>query len=184
MLATNPETGTRPRPLAQPPRGACLLSQSTQPPIRATSSGLRAAALAVVAQFSNYRRVLNRNIWSSRWLSRHLFRLLVEPTPFFFIIADHDREFFCVALDRSNRRGAYLSALRPNNGRLWVGLPSHVSSKASAEVSVADIRPHRPIQRAAALAVEDKARRAGPQRACWWLTPSYDLLVSRACRTE
>jgi hypothetical protein len=30
------------------------------------------------AQFSNYHRVLNRNIWSSRWLSRHLFRLLVD----------------------------------------------------------------------------------------------------------
>ena len=53
-------------------------------------------------------------------------------------------------------RGAHLSALPgQNNGRLRVGLPSHVRSKASAEVGVADIRPHRPIQRAAALAVKD-----------------------------
>jgi DDE superfamily endonuclease len=34
--------------------------------------------LEQVAQFSNYHRVLGRNIWSSRWLSRRLFRLLVD----------------------------------------------------------------------------------------------------------
>jgi hypothetical protein len=42
------------------------------------ASALRVMGLEQVAQFSNYHRVLNRNIWSSRWLSRRLFRLLVD----------------------------------------------------------------------------------------------------------
>jgi hypothetical protein len=53
-------------------------------------------------------------------------------------------------------RGAHLVAFSgQNNGRLRVGLPFHVSSKASAEVGVANIRPHRTIQGATALAMED-----------------------------
>jgi hypothetical protein len=45
---------------------------------RTVASALRVMGLEQVAQFSNYHRVLNRNIWSSRWLSRRLFRLLVD----------------------------------------------------------------------------------------------------------
>jgi hypothetical protein len=45
---------------------------------RTVASALRVMGFEQVAQFSNYHRVLNRNIWSSRWLSRRLFRLLVD----------------------------------------------------------------------------------------------------------
>ena len=45
---------------------------------RTVASALRVMGLEQVAQFSNYHRVLNRNIWSSRGLSRRLFRLLVD----------------------------------------------------------------------------------------------------------
>ena len=45
---------------------------------RTVASALRVMGLDQVASFSNYHRVLNRNIWSGRWLSRRLFRLLVE----------------------------------------------------------------------------------------------------------
>jgi hypothetical protein len=45
---------------------------------RTVASALRVMGLEQAAHFSNYHRVLNRNIWSSRWLSRRLFRLLVD----------------------------------------------------------------------------------------------------------
>ena len=45
---------------------------------RTVASALRVMGLEQVARFSNYHRVLNRNVWSSRWLSRRLFRLLVD----------------------------------------------------------------------------------------------------------
>jgi DDE superfamily endonuclease len=56
-----------------PVMGAILV-----PGRRTVASALRVMGLEQVAQFSNYHRVLNRNIWSSRWLSRRLFRLLVD----------------------------------------------------------------------------------------------------------
>ena len=45
---------------------------------RTVASVLRVMGLDQVAHFTNYHRVLNRNIWSGRWLSRRLFRLLVD----------------------------------------------------------------------------------------------------------
>jgi DDE superfamily endonuclease len=45
---------------------------------RTVASILRVMGLDQVVHFSNYHRVLNRNIWSGRWLSRRLFRLLVD----------------------------------------------------------------------------------------------------------
>jgi DDE superfamily endonuclease len=45
---------------------------------RTVASALRVMGLEQVAHFSNYHRVLSRNIWSGRWLSRRLFRLLVD----------------------------------------------------------------------------------------------------------
>jgi hypothetical protein len=45
---------------------------------RTVASALRVMGLEQVACFSNYHRVLNRNKWSSRWLSRRLFSLLVD----------------------------------------------------------------------------------------------------------
>ena len=45
---------------------------------RTVASALRVMGLEQVAHFTNYHRVLNRNIWSGRWLSRRLFRLLVD----------------------------------------------------------------------------------------------------------
>jgi hypothetical protein len=44
---------------------------------RTVASALRVMGLDQVPHFTNYHRVLNRNRWSGRWLSRHLFRLLV-----------------------------------------------------------------------------------------------------------
>ena len=45
---------------------------------RTVASILRVMGLDQVRDFSNYHCVLNRNIWSNRWLSRQLFRLLVD----------------------------------------------------------------------------------------------------------
>src|SRR6195952_3052280 len=71
-----------------------------------------------VAQFSNYHRVLNRNIWSSRWLSRRLFRLLVDT----FVSGDQP---VVVGLDdtierrwgaRIKARGIYRDPVRSSHG--------------------------------------------------------------------
>src|SRR5208283_2679707 len=45
---------------------------------RTVASALRATGLSQLPQFTNYHRVLNRNRWSGRWLSRTLFGLLVS----------------------------------------------------------------------------------------------------------
>ena len=45
---------------------------------RTVASALRATGLSQLPQFTNYHRVLNRNRWSGRWLSRTLFELLVS----------------------------------------------------------------------------------------------------------
>jgi hypothetical protein len=45
---------------------------------RTVASVLRVMGLEQVTHFSSYHRVLNRNIWSGRWLSHCLFRLLVD----------------------------------------------------------------------------------------------------------
>src|ERR1700712_2053697 len=44
---------------------------------RTVASALRVMGLAQAPHFTNYHRVLNRNKWSARWLSRRLFSLLV-----------------------------------------------------------------------------------------------------------
>jgi len=44
---------------------------------RTVASALRVTGLDQVPHFTNYHRVLNRNKWSARWLSRRLFGLLV-----------------------------------------------------------------------------------------------------------
>lgn len=44
---------------------------------RTVAAALRAAGLDQDPHFTNYHRVLNRNRWSSRWVARCLFRLLV-----------------------------------------------------------------------------------------------------------
>jgi hypothetical protein len=51
---------------------------------RTAASALRATGLGQVPQFATYHRVLNRNRWSGRWLSRRLFGLLVSA----FVPAD------------------------------------------------------------------------------------------------
>ena len=72
---------------------------------RTVASALRVMGLEQVAQFSNYHRVLNRNIWSGRWLSRRLFRLLVDT----FVPSDDP---VVIGLDDTieRRRGARIKA--------------------------------------------------------------------------
>src|SRR5881227_3539836 len=45
---------------------------------RTVAAALRVMALDQVPHFTNFHRVLNRNQWSSRWVARCLFRLLVN----------------------------------------------------------------------------------------------------------
>jgi hypothetical protein len=45
---------------------------------RTVAAALRVMALDQVPNFTNFHRVLNRNQWSSRWVARCLFRLLVN----------------------------------------------------------------------------------------------------------
>src|SRR5947209_1206245 len=45
---------------------------------RTVAAALRVMALDQVRHFTNFHRVLNRNQWSSRWVARCLFRLLVN----------------------------------------------------------------------------------------------------------
>jgi hypothetical protein len=85
---------------------------------RTIASALRVMGLEQVAHFTNYHRVLNRNIWSGRWLSRRLFRLLVDT----FV---PDREPVVIGLDdtierrwgaRIKARGIYRDPLRSSHG--------------------------------------------------------------------
>jgi hypothetical protein len=48
------------------------------PGCRTVASALRVTGIDQRPHFTNYHRVLNRNIWSARWLSRRLFGLLVD----------------------------------------------------------------------------------------------------------
>ena len=45
---------------------------------RTVASALRVMGLAQIPTFTSYHRVLNRNKWSGRWLSRRLFGMLVD----------------------------------------------------------------------------------------------------------
>ena len=45
---------------------------------RTVAAALRVMGLEQTADFTNYHRVLNRNRWSSRWVARCLFRVLVN----------------------------------------------------------------------------------------------------------
>jgi len=85
---------------------------------RTVASALRVMGLEQVAQFCNYHRVLNRNIWSCRWLSRRLFRLLVDA-----FVADDDP--VVIGLDdtierrwgaRIKARGIYRDPVRSSRG--------------------------------------------------------------------
>jgi hypothetical protein len=85
---------------------------------RTVASALRVMGLEQVTQFSNYHRVLNRNIWSSRWLSRRLFRLLVDT-----FVANDDP--VVIGLDdtierrwgaRIQARGIYRDPVRSSHG--------------------------------------------------------------------
>jgi hypothetical protein len=85
---------------------------------RTVASALRVMGLEQVTQFSNYHRVLNRNIWSSRWLSRRLFRLLVDT-----FVANDDP--VVIGLDdtierrwgaRIKARGIYRDPVRSSHG--------------------------------------------------------------------
>ena len=85
---------------------------------RTVASALRVMGLEQVAQFCNYHRVLNRNIWSCRWLSRRLFRLLVDA-----FVSDDDP--VVIGLDdtierrwgaRIKARGIYRDPVRSSRG--------------------------------------------------------------------
>jgi hypothetical protein len=45
---------------------------------RTVASALRVMGLSQILNFTNYHRVLNRNVWSSRWLSQRLLLRLVN----------------------------------------------------------------------------------------------------------
>ena len=85
---------------------------------RTVASVLRVMGLDQVAHFTNYHRVLNRNIWSGRWLSRRLFHLLVDT----FVSGD---EPVVIGLDdtierrwgmRIKARGIYRDPVRSSHG--------------------------------------------------------------------
>jgi hypothetical protein len=85
---------------------------------RTVASALRVMGLEQVTHFGNYHRVLNRNIWSGRWLSRQLFRLLVDT-----FVPDGDP--VVIGLDdtierrwgaRIKARGIYRDPVRSSHG--------------------------------------------------------------------
>jgi DDE superfamily endonuclease len=85
---------------------------------RTVASALRVMGLEQVAHFTNYHRVLNRNTWSGRGLSRRLFRLLVDS----FV---RDDEPVVIGLDdtierrwgaRIKARGIYRDPVRSSHG--------------------------------------------------------------------
>ena len=85
---------------------------------RTVASTLRATGLSQLPQFTNYHRVLNRNRWSGRWLSRTLFGLLVSA---FF----PGKEPIVIGVDdtierrwgaRIKQRGIYRDPVRSSHG--------------------------------------------------------------------
>jgi hypothetical protein len=108
---------------------------------RTVASALRVMGLEQGAQFSNYHRVLNRNIWSSRWLSRRLFRLLVDP--------------FVPSGD------PVVTGLDDTIERRWGGRSKHVASIETRSV----LRTVTSLRRAAALALAHAAARDSLGRA-------------------
>jgi hypothetical protein len=85
---------------------------------RTIAAALRVMGLEQVAHFSNYHRVLNRNMWSGRWLSRRLLRQLVDT----FVPGD---EPVVIGLDdtierrwgaRIKARGIYRDPVRSSHG--------------------------------------------------------------------
>ena len=85
---------------------------------RTVASALRVTGLDQVPHFTNYHRVLNRNKWSARWLSRCLFGLLVAA----FV---PDGEPVVMGLDdtierrwgaRIKKRGIYRDPVRSSHG--------------------------------------------------------------------
>jgi hypothetical protein len=82
-----------------------LIGAILAPGKRTVTAALRVMGLSHEAQFQNYHRVLNRDIWSSRTLSRILLRLLLRA----FVPADAP---VVVGLDEhiERRRGAKIAA--------------------------------------------------------------------------
>src|SRR3984957_7966014 len=85
---------------------------------RSVASALRVTGLDQAPHFTNYHRVLNRNKWSARWLSRRLFGLLVAA----FVPPD---EPVVIGLDdtierrwgaRIKKRGIYRDPVRSSHG--------------------------------------------------------------------
>ena len=85
---------------------------------RTVASALRVTGLDQAPHFTNYHRVLNRNKWSARWLSRRLFGLLVSA----FVPPD---EPVVIGLDdtierrwgaRIKKRGIYRDPVRSSHG--------------------------------------------------------------------
>src|SRR3954467_6509329 len=96
-----------------PVRGAILV-----PGRRTVASALRVMGRGHVRHFSNYHRVLNRNAWSTRWLSRRLLAQLVDT----FV---PDGEPVVIAPDdsierrwgsRIKKRGIYRDPVRSSKG--------------------------------------------------------------------
>src|SRR5215217_6536961 len=82
-----------------------LVGAILAPGTRTVASVLRVMGLSNEAQFQNYHRVLNRDQWSSRQLSRILLRLLVRA----FVPADAP---VVIGLDEhiERRRGEQIAA--------------------------------------------------------------------------
>jgi hypothetical protein len=82
-----------------------LIGAILAPGKRTVTSALRVMGLSDERQFQNYHRVLNRDRWSSRALSRILLRLLLRA----FVPADHP---VILGLDEhiERRRGAKIAA--------------------------------------------------------------------------
>src|ERR1041384_3827641 len=71
-----------------------LIGAILAPGKRTVTAALRVMGLSNEMQFQNYHRVLNRDTWSSRLLSRCLLRLLIQPsvpagTPVVIGLDDH-----------------------------------------------------------------------------------------------
>jgi DDE superfamily endonuclease len=85
---------------------------------RTVASALRVTGLDQTPHFTNHHRVLNRNCWSARWLSRCLLGLLVAA----FVPADQP---VVIGLDdtierrrgaKIKKRGIYRDPVRSSNG--------------------------------------------------------------------
>ena len=85
---------------------------------RTVASALRVMGLDQIPHFNNYHRVLNRNKWSARWLSRRLLNLLAAA----FVPSG---EPVVIGLDdsierrwgaRIKKRGIYRNPVRSSHG--------------------------------------------------------------------